>query len=46
MHEKTAEKRRLCHTSLVARYARKGLDGDGSEKDYCITLVARYARKN
>ena len=37
MYEKTAEKRRLCHTSLVARYARKELDGDYSEKDCCVT---------
>ena len=37
MYEKTAEKRRLCHTSLVARYARKELYGDNSEKDCCVT---------
>ena len=37
MYETTAEKRRLCHTSLVARDARKELDGDGSEKDCCVT---------
>ena len=37
MYKKTAEKRRLCHTSLGARYARKELDGDSSEKDCCVT---------
>ena len=31
MYEKTAKKR-LCHTSLLARYARKELDGDGRDK--------------
>ena len=28
--------RRLYHTSLVARYARKELDGDYNEKDCCV----------
>ena len=37
MYEKTAEKRRLCHTSLVSRYARKELDGDNSKKGCCVT---------
>ena len=37
MYERTSEKRRLCYTSLVARYARNELDGDDSEKDCCVT---------
>ena len=37
MYEKTSEKRRLYHTSLVARYTRKELDGDTSERDCCVT---------
>ena len=37
MYEKTAEKRRLYHTSLVARYAQNELDGDSSEKDCFVT---------
>ena len=37
MYEKTAEKRRLCYTSLVARYAQKELNGDHSKKDCCVT---------
>ena len=44
MYEKTAEKRRLCHTSLVTRYARKDLYGDNSEKDCCAHSVGGSLR--